>query len=58
MMKNMFGGDSDFSIDNSPHHVVPSKVRMSKNIGLSSFESSEFETSEFDDILPVSQGLV
>ena len=57
-MKNMFGGDSDFSIDNSPHHVVPSKVRMSKNIGLSSFESSEFETSEFDDILPVSQGLV
>ena len=46
LMKNMFGGDSDFSIESSPHSINPKKVlRASKN-DLSSFESSNFVTTE------------
>ena len=46
-MKNMFGGDSDFSIESSPHSIVPKRIaRASKNDGISSFESSNFETTE------------
>ena len=43
MMKGMFGGDSDFSIESSPD--IPEKLR-SKNDITSSFESSEIVTSE------------
>ena len=46
-MEKMFGGDSDFSIESTPHSIVPKKVvRASKNDGISSFSSSNFVTTE------------
>ena len=49
-MKSMFGNDSEFSFESSPNNIVPQKMRMSKqsknNTGMSSFESSELDSSE------------